>query len=96
MSAINACPAERRFVFFAFLFICISAAHAQKVVTGKVTSGADGKPLPEVTIVVQGSPVGTTTYPDGTYAIKVAGNDALLVFTYVGFETQAITVVNNT
>ncbi|RPE08705.1 TonB-dependent receptor [Chitinophaga lutea] len=86
---------KRRSVFFVFLLTCITAAQAQKVVTGKVTSAADGKPLSEVTIVVQGSPVGTTTYPDGTYAIKVSGNDAMLVFTYIGFETQAITVGNN-
>ncbi len=86
---------KRRFVFFVFLLTCITTAYAQKVVTGKVTSAADGKPLSEVTIVVQGSPVGTTTYPDGTYAIKVSGNDAMLVFTYIGFETQAVTVGNN-
>lgn len=78
-------------VFFAFTTI----AYAQKVITGKVTSATDGKPLSEVTIVVQGTPVGTTTYPDGTYAIKVSGDDAILVYTYVGFETQAITVGNN-
>ncbi|WP_119079995.1 SusC/RagA family TonB-linked outer membrane protein [Chitinophaga alhagiae] len=81
---------------FFFFFAFTAAGYGQKVITGKVTAAADGQPLSEVTIVVQGSPVGTTTYPDGTYAIKVAGNDAMLVFTYVGYETQAITVGANT
>lgn len=75
--------------FLFFLFIFINTLSAQKIVTGKVTAAADGKPLAEVNVIVKGTPVGTKTYPDGTYAIKVE-KDVTLVFTYVGYEIQQI------
>lgn len=77
--------------FLFFFFISIYTLSAQKVITGKVTAAANGKPLAEVNVIVKGTPVGTTTYPDGTYAIKVEKN-VTLVFTYVGYETQQIPV----
>jgi TonB-linked SusC/RagA family outer membrane protein len=79
-----------RFLFFLY---CMSGQllYAQKVITGKVTGAADGKPLPDVNVAVRGTPVGTTTYPDGTYAIKVENDNAVLVFTYVGYEMQQVT-----
>lgn len=77
------------FLFFFLLFI--QTLSAQKVITGKVTAAANGKPLPEVNVIVKGTPIGTATYPDGTYAIKVEKNTTL-VFTYVGYETQQIPV----
>jgi len=77
--------------FLFFLFIFINTVSAQKMVTGKVTGAADGKPLAEVNVVVKGTPIGTTTNPDGTYAIKAEKN-ATLVFTYVGYEIQQIPV----
>ncbi|MBO9732795.1 MAG: TonB-dependent receptor [Chitinophaga sp.] len=81
--------------FLFFFFSSIYTLSAQKVITGKVTAFATGKPLAEVNVVVKGTPVGTTTYPDGTYAIKVEQN-VTLVFTYVGYETQLIPVGNQT
>jgi TonB-linked SusC/RagA family outer membrane protein len=77
------------FLFIFFLFI--QTLSAQKVITGKVTAATDGKPLAEVNVIVKGTPIGTKTYPDGTYAIKVEKN-MTLVFTYVGYEVQQIPV----
>lgn len=64
----------------------------QLTVTGKVLSASDGFGLPGVTIRLQGTQTGTATDLDGNYSIEVPGNDAVLIFSYVGFETQEITV----
>jgi iron complex outermembrane receptor protein len=51
-------------------------------------------PLPGVTIVVKGTTTGTTTDFDGNYSISASNGD-VLVFSFVGFTTQEITVSGN-
>ncbi len=63
-------------------------------VTGRVTSSVDGKGLPGVTVLIKGTQQGTVTDALGKYTLKVPGRDAVLVFSFVGFETQEITVGN--
>ncbi|VVV01507.1 MULTISPECIES: SusC/RagA family TonB-linked outer membrane protein [Mesonia] len=62
----------------------------EKTVTGMVTDG-DGLPLPGVNIIVQGTSSGTQTDFDGNYSIEVSNGD-VLEFSYVGFETQEVTI----
>src|SRR5690625_2024516 len=64
-------------------------------VTGHVVSAQDGEPLPGVTIQVQGTSQGTVTGLDGEYEIEVDA-DAVLVFSYIGYATQEISVNNRT
>ncbi|WP_158846993.1 TonB-dependent receptor [Algibacter sp. L1A34] len=54
----------------------------------------DSGTLPGVSVVVQGTATGTTTDFDGKYAIN-AGKGAVLVFSYVGYETQENAVTGN-
>ncbi len=63
-----------------------------KTVTGKVVSSDDNSPVPGVTVLVKNSTVGTTTDADGTYRITVPNDNAVLVFSAVGFTTQEVTV----
>jgi TonB-linked SusC/RagA family outer membrane protein len=63
----------------------------QFIVTGQVTSAADGSALPGVSIVVKGTTEGTTTDSDGRYSLDVSP-DATLVFSFVGFESQEVSV----
>jgi TonB-linked SusC/RagA family outer membrane protein len=62
----------------------------QKTITGIVTSNEDGMGLPGVNIIVKGTSNGTTTDFDGAYSIKVNSDNAVLVFSYVGFVTQEV------
>lgn len=64
----------------------------EKTVTGKVTD-ENGEPLIGVTIVKQGTSDGTTSDLDGNFVIQ-ATTDDILVFSFVGYETQTITVSN--
>jgi TonB-linked SusC/RagA family outer membrane protein len=63
----------------------------QRTVTGTVTSEDEGA-LPGVNIVVQGTTQGAVTMGDGTYSIQVSGDDATLVFSFIGYSTQAVPV----
>jgi len=65
-------------------------------VRGKVTSTGDESGLPGVTILEKGTSNGSVTDIDGAYTIDVAGPGAVLVFSYVGFESQEIVVRNQT
>ncbi|MEO9891535.1 TonB-dependent receptor [Aurantibacter sp.] len=81
-----------------FLFlggIIFSAAIAQTNISGTV-SDESGTPLPGVSVVIQGTTTGVTTDFDGLYAIAVDDNNAVLVFSYIGFASQNVTVGTNT
>ena len=70
----------------------VSINFATSQVTGKV-SGADGTPITGVNVVEKGTSNGAISDFDGNYEINAASN-ATLVFSYVGYETQEVTVAN--
>lgn len=73
-----------------FLFAIMSVS-AQKIITGSV-SDSNG-PLPGATITVEGTNTGTTADFDGNFSISV-DDGAILLVSYVGYQTQSITVGN--
>lgn len=70
------------------VFTCYSQT---RTVTGTVSSDDIG-PLPGVNIVVQGTIQGAVTDENGYYSIEVPGPRAVLVFSYIGYSTKAISV----
>ena len=82
-------------ILFLLLFgFAISFTYAQeRTVTGKVTS-QEGETLPGVNIVIQGTVQGAISDLEGNYSIVVPGPDAVLVFSSIGFTTQAVPVGN--
>jgi TonB-dependent SusC/RagA subfamily outer membrane receptor len=73
-------------------FLSTSLAQTRQV-TGKVTSSEDGGALPGVSVSLKGTSRGTTSSFDGTFKISVS-NSEVLVFSFVGFKQQSITVGN--
>jgi len=77
---------------FLFLFALISHvgfAQSQEV-TGTVVDDS-GLPLPGVNVIEDGTSNGTQTNFDGNFSIKV-GQEAVLVFSYLGMKEQRVTV----
>ncbi len=72
-----------------------NAEYQQKSVTGKVTDNT-GQPLPGVTVIVEGTTLGTTTNSDGLYTLSGIPDGAVLKFSFVGMRTQEIEVGNQT
>lgn len=65
-------------------------------VTGRITDATTREPLIGVTILVQGTTVGTTTDMDGTFSLDIPDEATTLVVSYIGFVTQQITVGDQT
>ncbi|NIJ54645.1 TonB-dependent receptor [Dyadobacter arcticus] len=64
-------------------------------ITGKVTD-ENGAGLPGVSVVLKGTQKGTTTNAAGTYTIASTENSPVLVFSFVGYLSQEITVDSQT
>ncbi len=82
-------------VLVTFFLIQSFTASAQQTVTGNVKSDA-GELLPGVSIVVKGTTTGVTTNIDGNYTISVPNAQSVLVFSFVGMQTQEVTVNGRT
>ncbi len=66
----------------------------QSTITGTVTD-ADGTPLPGANVLVKGTTNGTQTDFDGNYTLNV-DSGAVLVFSYLGFQTMEAAVGSRT
>lgn len=64
----------------------------QKTITGTVISATDNSPIPGVNVIEKGTSNGVTTDFDGNYSITINGNNAVLLFSYIGFINQEVTV----
>src|SRR4051794_15269243 len=86
----------KRLLLLLMLLFAVHITYAQTTtVTGKVTDQSTGNPLPNVTVLVKGTSKGATSGVDGSFSIAAAGKDAVLVFSYVGYREQEITVGDN-
>ncbi len=74
-----------------FFFCTISGFTQNHVVSGKVIS-EEQETLVGVTVLEQGTTNGTVTDSDGSYTITVGSNDAILVFSFIGFKMQEIPI----
>ncbi|MFC5411101.1 SusC/RagA family TonB-linked outer membrane protein [Larkinella bovis] len=55
-----------------------------------------GEALPGVSVVLKGTTRGTTSGSDGSYRLDVPNANAVLIFSFVGYQSQEITVGNRT
>ncbi len=67
----------------------------QNIVRGTVKDQG-GNPLPGVTIVLKGTTLGTTTDINGNYNINVVDPQSVLIFSFIGYIDQEITVGSRT
>jgi len=56
-------------------------------VSGKVLDAKSGEPLSGAAVIIEGTTEGTITDESGKYIIEISGNEQLLVFSFVGYET---------
>ena len=75
--------------------VIVAAPVPDIVITGQVRD-EKGAPLPGVTVKIKGTNTGAQTGVDGTYKVSVPGNNAVLVFSFIGFVTREIPVGNQT
>lgn len=64
----------------------------ERTVSGKVTSQDDGTEQPGVNVVLKGTTTGTVTDVQGNYRITVPATGGILVFSFIGLQTQEVAV----
>ncbi|MEM6526066.1 MAG: TonB-dependent receptor [Bacteroidota bacterium] len=76
------------------LFVLPLLSLAQTTITGTVLSDDDNQPLPGVNIIIKGTTTGSTTDIGGNYSLSVPDPNAVLLFSFVGYQSQEIVVGN--
>ena len=82
-----------RSLLFAALLMLASIAQA-KVITGTVTDQT-GETIISASVVVKGTTIGTVTDFDGNYTLEVPDDATILVFSYIGLQTQEVHIKSN-
>jgi TonB-linked SusC/RagA family outer membrane protein len=85
---------KSKLIYLVFLLISVSAIGQELVIEGTVFDEANS-PLPGVSILVKGTNDGTATDFDGNFTLDGVPVSSVLVFSYVGFRDQEITVTND-
>ena len=62
------------------------------IINGKITSEKEKEGLPGVNVVVKGTTNGVVTNLDGSFTIKVPTENSVLTFSFIGFESQEISI----
>ncbi|WP_394775280.1 SusC/RagA family TonB-linked outer membrane protein [Flavobacterium sp.] len=79
------------FMLFTLLFSSIIAAQSVK---GIVTDNLG--PVPQVNVTIKGTAINTITDFDGNYFFNKVNPDAVLIFSYIGYQTQEVSVSGRT
>src|SRR4030043_1357502 len=68
----------------------------QITVSGTVTDASTGDPMPGVNVIIKGTVLGALTGLDGKYSLTVSDPSAVLVFSFIGYDTQEQAVSGRT
>ena len=81
------------------LVLWLASSHAlqaqERAVSGAIKDET-GASLPGVNVILKGASQGTVSDADGNFKINISGNDAVLIFSFIGFSTQEIAVGSKT
>lgn len=80
-------------LFFVFAIKLLTAQN--NTIKGIVLDEENNQPLPDVTILVKGTNIGTTTDVKGHFKLDVPVSVTTLVISYVGYELQELRVEGN-
>lgn len=89
-------PFLQHFAVIGMLCLSICASYAQTNVTGTILSAEDSSPLPGVNVLLKGTTHGTITDGDGKYSLSVPDSESVLVFSFVGYVTQELSLGGRT
>ncbi len=83
---------RKRLIFLlGMLVVCLQLLAQTRSITGRITD-AQGNGVPNASVTVKGTNVGTTTNTDGSFSLNVPANATALVISSVGFQNQEFTL----
>lgn len=75
------------------LFLCSTLAlFAQQNISGRIKDAVNGKPIPGVTVRIQGTNRGTISDANGAYNLSVPSGNTTLLVSFTGYKTQTLRV----
>ncbi|UZR93553.1 SusC/RagA family TonB-linked outer membrane protein [Chondrinema litorale] len=77
-------------IFF-LLFPTVSVFAQDRTISGTITE-SNGEVLPGVSILVKGTSRGSVSDFNGNYKVNISSDEDILIFSYVGYESQEILV----
>ena len=83
---------KKALTFFLFLFSSSIFLYSQQMLTGKITTSDDPLGIPGVNVLIKGTSTGTVTDLSGNYKIEVPSDTCTLIFSFVGYNTEAVPV----
>src|SRR4030042_3780672 len=86
----------KKIFILSLLLLMANILLAQVTITGSITSADDGTSIPGANVVVKGTTIGTITNLDGIYSLSNVPSEATLVFSFIGMQTQEISVNGQT
>ena len=81
-------------ILFMFLLSSFFSFSQEILVSVTITEKESNTPLPGVSVVVNGTAIGSSSDFDGKYTIKASLND-VLVFSYLGYQTKEVEVTSS-
>ncbi|RIJ50525.1 SusC/RagA family TonB-linked outer membrane protein [Maribellus luteus] len=71
--------------------LIVISADQERIIIGKVVD-KDNQPLVGVNVIIKGTLQGSVTNVDGEYQISVPNDQAILQFSYIGFEVKEVLI----
>lgn len=101
MEVVNKCKASLYIIFLFCLSVnaealAVTSWQQQEIPISGTVKSTEGEPLLGVNVILKGTDVGTMTDFDGNFEISVPDSNAVLVFSYMGFNTKEIIVGSET
>ncbi|SHO65224.1 SusC/RagA family TonB-linked outer membrane protein [Algoriphagus zhangzhouensis] len=85
----------KKVLLFSFMIMLTGMVWAQdKSISGVVTSAEDGMGIPGASVILKGTQIGVVTDIDGNYRLTVPSTGGVLVFSFIGLQSQEITIGN--
>lgn len=69
-----------------------TAVAQSRTITGKIISSEDGLEIPGANVLLKGTTIGSSTDVNGRYSIEVPSSSSVLVFSFIGYQTQEVEV----
>ena len=92
---------SKKYLWIVFFLLSVNATFSQNKlekfsVSGKVIASDSKEGIPSVNIKIKGSNVGATSDVNGNYSINIPTSQTVLVFSFIGYLSQEVTVGNRT
>jgi TonB-linked SusC/RagA family outer membrane protein len=88
--------ASRNLLLVLGIFCTTVVSAQERTISGKITEASSGETVIGATVLIKGTTNGVISDLNGSYSIKVPDENAVLLFSYMGYLSQEVTVGDQT